>query len=237
MATRPIFCPTTDGPTLVRTLSVEFKWYAGMAVSQRRLSIRSLHGAANAAGVSPTLEVSTKSEDPLGRDLSAFNLTVALGDGKVVPLEVAFQSAKVFEHGGPYLDMLALKPWEAKRDQRLRESGSLRSFQFGGEMWALEPKTAFYDWLYLTALRKKAELGNQLQSYRGFTDIEFNPEKSINCQARSVALFVALSGRSLVDSEIDRRESFLDVLARFGPLTAGTPAQREFLSEDPAKPS
>ena len=29
-------------------------------------------------------------------------------------------------------------------------------------------------------------------AYSAFTDIAFNPEKSINCQARSVTLFVAL---------------------------------------------
>jgi hypothetical protein len=31
----------------------------------------------------------------------------------------------------------------------------------------------------------------RLNKYVGFTDIEFNPSKSINCQARSCALFVS----------------------------------------------
>ncbi len=34
-----------------------------------------------------------------------------------------------------------------------------------------QPRRCFYDWLYITALHECA----------GFTDINFNPERSINC--------------------------------------------------------
>ena len=33
---------------------------------------------------------------------------------------------------------------------------------------------------------------DELLTYRAFTDIEFNPDKSFNCQARSCALLVSL---------------------------------------------
>ena len=36
------------------------------------------------------------------------------------------------------------------------------------------------------------KLSDELLSYRAFTDIEFNPDKSFNCQARSCALLVSL---------------------------------------------
>ena len=46
----------------------------------------------------------------------------------------------------------------------------------------------------------------QLIQYEAFTDIEFNPQKSINCQAYSVAMFVALSKRNLLDKIRDPNE-------------------------------
>lgn len=61
------------------------------------------------------LEISTKSEEPLGRKLSAFHLTL-----NHYALENVFQSAKVFENGGPYLDLLNVAPREAKHDERLK---------------------------------------------------------------------------------------------------------------------
>jgi uncharacterized protein DUF6977 len=41
---------------------------------------------------------------------------------------------------------------EVKRDPRLRESGRLIAFEFDGVSFPLEPKTVFYDWLYVTFL-------------------------------------------------------------------------------------
>ena len=53
-------------------------------------------------------------------------------------------------------------------------------FSFDGTDWDLEPKTAFYDWLYLHALKERDNEGDVtqgLQPYGAFTDIEFNPKK------------------------------------------------------------
>ena len=215
----------------MRVISIEFQWHPGIVISQRRLNIRSLHEAAAMAGVSPVIEVSTKAEDLLGRTLSAFNLTITLMAGKVVPVEVAFQASKVFEKGGPFNEILELDPWEAKRDPRLRECGPLREFRFDGHFWALEPKTAFYDWIYLKAISIKPELLNQLKPYQGFTDIEFNPKKSINCQARSIALFVAFEARGLVKTALESQESFLTTLKKYEPLIVVPPTQLTLLPE------
>ncbi len=98
----------------------------------------------------------------------------------------------MFEGGGPYTDLYSAHAIDAKRDPRLKESGSLVGFQFDDLRIGLEPMTAFYDWLYLTALFPHREWLARLHQYSGFTDIEFNPSRSVNCQARACALFVAL---------------------------------------------
>ena len=61
-------------------------------------------------------------------------------------------------------------------------------------VFRLEPRTFFYDWLYVSALAGHPELVNELEHRAAFTDIEFNPKRSINCQAHSVALFQGIAG-------------------------------------------
>lgn len=127
----------------------------------------------------------------MGRHLSAFHLKVDtkhLGD---IPLECAFQGSKVFERGGPYTDLYSADARAAKRDSRLHESGRLVGFEFEKIRFPIEPRTVFYDWLYINAILPHREWLTRLYVYAGFTDIEFNPKRSINCQARSCALFVS----------------------------------------------
>ena len=67
-------------------------------------------------------------------------------------------------------------------------------------VFRLEPRTFFYDWLYVSALAGRPELVNELEHRAAFTDIEFNPKRSINCQAHSVALFQGIAGGRRRDS-------------------------------------
>ena len=67
----------------------------------------------------------------------------------------------------------------------------------------LIPKTAFYNWLYINALLENPELAQKVLEYDAFTDIEFNPGKSLNCQAEAAALFVALNRQGLIDQCAD----------------------------------
>jgi hypothetical protein len=212
MAKRPIFVPLHDGKRYVLERYVDFHWHAGFAKSQKQKSIRALHEMAlREYGVQHPLEISSKSEDPLGVALSSFNLSFTTKLGRKLTVEAAFQGSKVFEHGGPFVDIFEKSPVEAKRDERLRSSGALTKFSFFGADWALEPKTAFYDWLYINALLKNPELVEQLTDRDGFTDIEFNPERSINCQARSAALFCALYHTEKLDFALESRENFLSL--------------------------
>lgn len=216
MAQRPLFISAEEGPALVRTKHVEFQWFPGMAVSQKQKSVDSLHAAAlKLPGISKVLEVSSKSREELGVALSAFNLTfTTVRHGRTLSVECAFQGSKVFEHGGPFVDMFDMTSREAKKDERLRSSGRLIGFRFFGTDWGLEPQTAFYDWLYINALKKQPSMTEQLLKYSAFTDIEFNPERSINCQAYSVALYVSLHRRCLLDEATSSKEAFLRTLGK-----------------------
>ena len=140
------------------------------------------------------LEISSKSPIELGRKLSAFNLKL---DG--IALENIFQSSKVFEYGGPYEDLLSKTPIEAKKDPRIKDSGRIIGFKYQGINYPTIPKTLFYDWIYCQALYSDKELMSSIINYDFFTDIEFNHEKSLNCQARSAAIFVSLYQKGLLE--------------------------------------
>ncbi|HHK5994159.1 TPA: hypothetical protein ACQWFI_000427 [Neisseria subflava] len=221
MATRPIYIPQTEGNYLVRTDMVDFEWFAGFSVSQKQKSIHSLHTAAlkKDSNLNPILEISSKSKESLGVALSAFNLMVLTAAGKpLASVECVFQSSKVFEGDKQFLDLLKVSSREAKKDPRLKESGKLIAFRPNGKKdkeWNLNPLTAYYDWVYVNALKQHEEYHEDLLSYAAFSDIEFNPEKSINCQAYSVALFCALHKRGILRDVLKSQQDFLTIYHDF----------------------
>jgi len=214
LAKRPIFVPLLDGKRYVLERYVDFIWHSGFAKSQKQKSIRELHEMAfQEHKVVCPLEISSKSETDLGAQLSSFNLRFKTKNGRSLTVEAAFQGSKVFQNGGPYVDIFQKSPIDAKRDERLKTSGPLKKFQFFGVDWGLEPKTAFYDWLYINALLKNPELAQEVLLHDGFTDIEFNPERSINCQARSAALFCALYHTDRLDEALRSQSAFMSIYA------------------------
>ncbi len=183
MAQRPAFS-VCQGKVVSKTYS--FEWFSGFALSQKQKSIESLHNAIIGADAdAKPLEISTRSKETMGIKLSAFRLKL---NGCF--LENIFQSAKVFERGGPYPDLLDLPPREAKGDERLHNSGRLTAFRYENEDFPLTPKTVFYDYIYIKAVKNTltADEINAISNYNYFTDIEFNPAKSINTQARTAAI-------------------------------------------------
>lgn len=212
MAERPIFIPDKEAPGLVRAISLQIFWHGGFAPSQKKKNIMELHNAAVDAGFSRILEISTKSDEKLGQSLSAFSLKVWCSEIGDIPLECAYQGSKVFEDGGPYTDLYTSTARTAKRDIRLINSGKLTQFEFDETIFPLEPKTVFYDWLYINALFQHLDWLNSLEKYVGFTDIEFNPSKSINCQARSCALFISLSRMGILEDCIESANVFIDLM-------------------------
>lgn len=216
MAQRPIYIPQFENNLLVKTEMVEFIHHSGFAVVQKQKSIEELHKSSQERfGFERILEVSSKSKQDLGVALSAFNLMITDKPKKeTYSVECAFQSSKVFENGGPYIDLLHATSRQAKKDERLKDSGKLISFEFRSTEWQLNPLTAFYDWLYVNALNQNTQFHDELMKYQAFTDIEFNPKKSINCQAYSIAMFVALAKRNLLE-DIRNPETFLSFYEDF----------------------
>ena len=141
------------------------------------------------------LEISTKSEDKLGIKLSAFNLKINYKKREYF-LESLFQGSKIFTDEGPHQDIYEKKPIDAKKDERIKRS-DLREFSFFGEKFSLD--FDFYSWLYLIALNQNKNLTNEILDYQAFTDIEFNPQKSLNCQAYSAALYSSMIKNKILD--------------------------------------
>ena len=211
MAVRPIFLPLFGDLDHVKEATISFDWFPGFSVQQKQRSVASLHSNACEKKICKMpLEVSSKSALSLGVELSAFNLMMTTQHYPSAPVEVFFQGSKKFLEGGPYSDLYGRSPRDAKKDKRLANSGPLQHFDFAGDHWALEPKTAFYDWLYISALLTNPELAESVVNFDGFTDIEFNPKKSFNCQARSLALYVSIQRKRDVVALVKDPVSFVD---------------------------
>lgn len=211
MATRPVYKSETQAP-FCKIVNVDFKFYSGFSVAQKQRSIKSLHEEySNLYPQCHILEISSKSPLALGISLSAFNLQIKT-DSRSFSVECAFQSSKVFEKGGPYIELLDKSSKEAKREPRLHESGNLITFQYFDTEFPLEPKDYFYNWLYINALNQNKDLAGEIVRFDSFSDIEFNPQKSINCQAKAAAIFVGLQKQKLLDTAISSPENFLKVV-------------------------
>ena len=213
MANRPVYIALEKFP-YVGVVNVDFQFYSGFSDKQKRLSINSLHAAfLNIFPEKSVLEISTKSENPLGVKLSAFNLPVKIPNSdNFTALESAYQGSKVFEGGEIFTDLMDKKPRDAKKDLRLKSSGRLIGFQFGEEKFSLEPKNFFYNWLYITALAAQTELAEEILKYDAFTDIVFNPQKSVSTQAMSAAIFIGLSRAGLINSAVESKENFFKIV-------------------------
>lgn len=215
MAKRPFYAPNLKkNGNLVIEDYVDFQFYTGFSISQKQKSINSFHESIkNYIGFSTNiLEISSKSTNQIGIKLSAFNLELEIKNGIKSSVESIFQGSKVFEHGGPFNTLYNEKPMYAKKFEKLKTSGTLQYFNLQGDIWELEPKTAFYDWLYLNALKQNQNLAIEILNYDVFTDIEFNPQKSVSNQAKSAALYYCLKKNGLLEEALRSKEEFLKIL-------------------------
>lgn len=215
--------------------SIEFSWYMGMNWQMRQKSSISLHeNIMKAYPSSKILEVSTKSEDyALGKALSAFNLKK-----EDIPVENIFQSSKVFNDGGPYLDLLKVDPVSAKKDPRIstvKNARTLISFEYAGKKYPTEPKSFFYDYVYISALSDNEELSEKVLNYTVFTDIEFNQKipysaqkGPFNCQARSCAIYVWLKQNNLLEEYLSNPDLLIN---RIYPHTQSSSNQATLFSD------
>lgn len=200
MATRPVYYSIDCAP-YVKTFMPEFTWNGGFAVTQKQKNIRALHESyLRYFPNNNILEISSKSLQELGIQLSAFHLKKYVPQlEKSIPVECVFQGGKVFATGGPFTDLYHETPRNAKKDPRLKSNGRIINFYFDDQSYSNFPRTAFYDWIYINAIIENEALSKELLKYDAFTDIEFNPDKSLNCQARAAALYVSLARLNLLD--------------------------------------
>ncbi|MBQ2955204.1 MAG: hypothetical protein IJE08_01955 [Clostridia bacterium] len=214
MAQRPVFMACDYRPYSAEW-QVEFTFNSGFATVQKQKNITALHKEfVEEFPGKKVLEISSKSLQPEGVALSAFNLEKFIPSlGKTVTVECAYQAGKVFEHGGPFTDLLEKTSREAKKDERLHTSGAIVGFAFEDMRFPIKPATAFYDFLYMNALLENEELAKKVLEYDAFTDIEFNPKKSQACQANAAAKFVSLSRAGLID-QIRSVDTFLQLFRR-----------------------
>lgn len=218
MANRPIFVINDNKKELFKEVNIDFTFYNGFAVTQKSKSIQSLHDNAKKLGYENVLEVSTKSDNKFGWQLSAFNLMVDFDIDKKISLECAFQGSKVFENNVQYKDLYLGESIAAKKDERLKKSGNIIGFEYEGDFWDNEPKTAFYDYLYIKTLYNNyRDIIKELIKYNAFSDIEFNPKKSINCQARTCAILVSLVNLDLLEKAISSKNDFIDIVYKKEP--------------------
>jgi hypothetical protein len=178
----------------------------------------------------------------LGCALSALNLQYTDSvTGITRPVENWFQASKVFGNHeveyGPYTELLNIekpkkflngghsgKQTGLENDplfQRIQSEivgRSLVKFSMSSIDYPLIPRSAFYDYIYIQALSQEQNehLASKLTDYRIFTDIMFNPgtgkNKKYNTQARSCAIFVALSNKGTLSEALLSFDSFVKVV-------------------------
>ena len=203
MITRPVYIPTDSPPYFTREdYQIPYGTPEQMIAALHQ-AFQQRHPGAK------VLEISSKSDRPEGKALSAFNLPYITDDGRKTTVEGAFQAGKVFGDGS---QIGFLPPAEAKRAarERMRAGGGLRGFRLGGRDYPLNPPTAFYDWIYTNALAQSPRLGQIVQDggYTAFTDIMFDPKRSKNCQAEAVARFTAMSANGTLEENMRDFDSF-----------------------------
>ena len=202
MADKMVFI--SDGINPYYEQIVNYTFVPGFAPSQRKKNVANLN--ASLLAKYPTLrvlEVSTKSDNELGKQLSAFNLKL---DGHYV--ETIFQSSKVFEGDIQYDFLIDKKPLESKRFIQNAPVRNIIKFRYGGIEYPIYPKSLFYDFIFVKALHQNPDISIKLKDYDIFTDIEFNYKKSINCQARACAIYSYLLKIGKVDEYISNIGTF-----------------------------
>lgn len=211
MAKRLYFIAKPSYQGLIVEKTIEFEYFRGESQKQKERSIESMHHAIRAFETGgKILDVSKNSDVPLGRKLSGVNLLFETDKGSYPVLNI-FQSAKVFEGGGPYEDLLAVDAALVSKDRRLKESGRLLGFHYDGEPYSLTPRHYFFDWIYVNALNQHKELHEEILSYDMITDIDYNMNSMFASSARALAYFISLYRAERLEDAVSSKESFLEI--------------------------
>lgn len=110
MAKRVVYECIGEAP-YYRAEVFEFKYFSGTFLPKVQKNVVLLHKLYMEKSDTQPFEISTKSLQETGVQLSAFNLK----DSNGTTVECLFQAAKKFENGGPYTDILEKISREAKK--------------------------------------------------------------------------------------------------------------------------
>ena len=152
------------------------------------------------------LEISTRSQDPFGKSLSPFNLTISLKSGKRVKVECAYQGSKIIEGGKQFTNLYWGSPRDAALNKDIKGKRPI-AFRFFGKEYPTEPKHAFFDFLYIVSLlQRKDDVFEKLSQFDGYSDMFYSPRKDPNCQGRAAAKYVSLVRQGLLNSDTPSKE-------------------------------
>lgn len=228
MAERSVFI-TKDVYPFYEEVGVQFYYFKGFALSQKRKNQIGLHMNFGTAYPDKVLEVCVGSLYSLGAALSALNLKKRTQAG-ITTVESAFQSSRIYGENdeiGPFPELLFYPPKDCKKLVVERSLGlPNRHFKFDG-MDFYSPdhfRSLFFDFMYLNALceEENKTVAERLiaEGYTAFSDLA---TKSLNSQARSCAIFVSLVKNGLID-QVHEFDSFLRL---FRTTADGKPTGKE----------
>ena len=166
------------------------------------------HAARDRPPAGRSLEISSRSRDPLGLELSAMNLPAA-GDPRRRSVEAVYQAAKCYGGGGPDTPGCDSGYAAKRRDRERRRDGPLSAFEHQGRRWPTETGSAFYDWLWTRSAIERwgIEVVDRLQEYGAFSD-QFHHAGALACQAKTAAMAAGM-GRARAQAAIESPEAWL----------------------------
>ena len=198
------------------------------------------HDPAGAPADLRVLEISSRSDEPLGRSLSAMRLRAAdTDDDRSLPVESVYQAAKCYGESGPDERPLPNGFDAKRRDRERRGSGPLTGFRHGGTFWPAASGSAFYDRLWIKAAgTAAANPTRNLHDYAAFSDQFHRPGQSVACQARTAAMLVGLDRARRLGTvyDVDKWAATLGLPPHARPGPADTSPMREPASGETPMP-
>ena len=169
------------------------------------------------------LEISSRSQQPLGRRLSAMFLKDA-DSGK--PVESVYQASKCYGNEGGPAERVLDNGFDAKQLDRDRcKTGRLRGFEQKDMFWPANTGTQFYDRLWMRGARE-ADVG--ATDFDAYTDMFHRRGKALACQARTMAMMQGMIRADRLDT-IDDPMRFSETMDEAFALEPTSPALRDEL--------
>ncbi len=207
MAVRKVYISLAAYP-YAKEISVTFPWSNKSKQQNVQAVLDSFHDVYPDVSA---LEVSLAASRPEGIHAAAMKLPLHLDAMEQdVPVGIVYEASKVFENGGPYVDLLQCSRQKVQKDPRLQQSGKCIRYCLQGTEFSMEPHPyAFFNWLYGCALRQNPEKTDDILKYRAFSDLDLgSTKKDRNSPARAAAVYAGLAAAGKLDC-LDSYEAFV----------------------------